>query len=63
MIAEREVLISTLKLTKDGCGDIKAISRDARVPPQIVCQILERNESSGILHISGPKIRATPEQR
>jgi len=63
MIAEREVLISTLKLTRNGCGDIKTISRDARVPPQIVCQILERNASSGILHISGSKIRANPEQR
>jgi len=63
MIAEREVLISTLKLTRNGCGDIKTISRDARVPPQIVCQILERNASSGILHISGSKIRADPEQR
>ena len=63
MIAEREVLISTLKLTRNGCGDIKTISRDARVPLQIVCQILERNASSGILHISGSKIRADPEQR
>ncbi|RJS86717.1 hypothetical protein CW704_04930 [Candidatus Bathyarchaeota archaeon] len=63
MIAEREVLISTLNLTKDGYADLKEIIRDARIPSQIACQILERNESSGILRISGAKIIATPEQR
>jgi len=63
MFAEREVLISTLNLTKSGLGDIKDISRNARVPPQTVCQILERNESSGIIRISGSKVIATHEQR
>jgi len=63
MIAEREILISTLNLTKDGYADLKEIIRDARIPSQIACQILERNESSGILRISGAKIIATPEQR
>ena len=63
MIAEREILISTLKLTKDGYVDLKEIIRDTRVSSQTACQILERNESSGILRISGSKITATPEQR
>jgi len=63
MIAEREVLISTLNLTKNGLGEIKDIIKDARVPSQTACQILERNASSGILRISGSKIIATPEQR
>jgi len=63
MIAEREVLISTLNLTKNGPGEIKDISRDARVPLQTVCQILDRNALSGLLRISGSKIIATSEQR
>jgi len=63
MIAEREVLISTLNLTRNGLGDIREISRDARVPLQIVCQILERNESAGILRIAGAKVIASSEQR
>ena len=63
MIAEREVLISILNLTKNGRGEIKDIIRLARVPSQTACRILERNASSGILRISGSKIVATPEQR
>jgi len=63
MIAEREVLISTLNLTENGYADIKEIIRNSRVPSQTVCRILEKNESSGMLHIRGSKITATPEQR
>jgi len=63
MIAEREVLISILDMTRDGSGKIKDIIRNSRIPSQIVCKILNRNASSGILRISGPTIITTPEQR
>ena len=63
MIAEREVLLSTLDLTKNGRGKIKDIIQAAKVPSQIACQILERNELSGILRISGSVVITTPEQR
>jgi len=63
MIAEREVLISTLNLTKSGYGEIKDIIQTAGIPSQVACQILDRNAASGILHIKGSKIVASPEQR
>jgi Holliday junction resolvase-like predicted endonuclease len=63
MIAEREVLISVLKLTRNGQARIKDIIRDTRVPTQVACKILEKNAASGILHMAGSSITATPEQR
>jgi len=63
MIAEREVLISILNLTKSGRGEIKEIVQAVKVPSQIACQILERNELSGMLRISGSVVIVTPEQR
>lgn len=63
MIAEREVLISVLNLTKHGKARIKDIIKDARVSTQVACKILEKNEASGILRIAGSSVMATPEQR
>ena len=63
MFAEREILVSVLKLTAEGSADIKEIVMDAKVPFQVACQILDRYELSGLLRLSGSKIIVIPEQR
>jgi len=63
MFAEREILVSVLKLTAEGSAEIKKVIRDAKVPSQIACQILDRYELGGMIRISGSKVSAAPEQR
>ena len=63
MFAEREILVSVLKLTAEGSADIKEIVMDAKVPFQVACHILDRYELSGLLRLSGSKIIVIPEQR
>ena len=63
MINEREILISILNLTRDGSADVKEIIRETKIPPEIVCQVLDRNRWSGLIRISGSKIKVNSEQR
>ena len=42
MIAERGVLVSLLKLTKEGVTDLELVSQEAHVPPQIVKEVLKK---------------------
>ena len=63
MISEREILISILNLTRDGSADVKEIIREVRIPSEVVCQVLDRNVQSGLIHLSGSRISVTSEQR
>jgi len=63
MIAERGVLISLLKLTREGDTELDLIAQEAHVPPKIIKGVLKKhinlvvyNPSSGMVSI-GPKQR------
>ena len=43
MLAEREVLVSLLKLTKGGTTELESISQEAHVPVQIVREVLRKH--------------------
>jgi len=43
MLAEREVLVSLLKLTKEDTTEIDSLSQEAHVPVQVVRDILRKN--------------------
>jgi len=43
MLAEREVLVSLLKLTSEGAVKLDSLSQEARVPVQVVKEVLRRN--------------------
>jgi hypothetical protein len=43
MLAEREVLISLLKLTKEDATELESISQEAHVPVQIVREVLRKH--------------------
>jgi len=63
MLAEREVLISILKLTKDGSARFDDIARDARVLCQVVRQVLKKDRDLGLIQLDGNSVRTDAEQR
>jgi len=63
MAIEREVLVSTLKMTGEGRAPIGEIGQDARVPLQTVRNILRKNSEIGIVQLSGKFVVAEEEQR
>jgi len=60
---EREVLVSTLKMTGDGRARIEEISQDAKVPVQTVRKMLRKNSENGIVQLSSKFVAAEAEQR
>ncbi len=63
MLAEREVLISILKLTKDRSARFGDIARDARVLSQVARQVLKKERELGVVQLDGNSVRADAEQR
>ena len=63
MFIEREVLISALKATIDGCTPIHDISQNAKVPLQLTREILRRNCALGIVHLEDESVRFIGDQR
>jgi hypothetical protein len=63
MPTEREVLVSLLKLTTEGRVEIKEISRETRIPIEIVRQVLRKSLELGIVCLDRKLITAASEQR
>ena len=61
MVAEREILIYLLKLTKEGPAKIEDISRESRVPTRLVHEQLTR--SSGLMQLDEDLVTVNAEQR
>lgn len=61
MAAEREILIYLLKLTREGPAKIEDISRESRVPPQLVHEELTR--SLDLVQLDEDSVTAKAEQR
>jgi hypothetical protein len=63
MLAEREVLVSLLTLTREDTIRLDSLSREARVPVQVVRDILRRNADL-ITHVTSSRlVTVGPEQR
>ncbi|MDH5795151.1 MAG: hypothetical protein OEZ24_03490 [Candidatus Bathyarchaeota archaeon] len=63
MGVEREVLISLLKLTKEGPAEIEDLTSDSRVPSQLLREALMTSLQQGIVKVDGDSVTAGPEQR
>ena len=63
MGVEREVLISLLKLTKEGPAEIEDLTSDSRVPSQLLPEALMTSLQQGIVEVDGGSVSAGPEQR
>jgi len=63
VLAEREALVSILKLTIEGPAKIGDIAKDARVLNQVVHQVIEKSSGLGFIELDGKLITARGEQR
>jgi Holliday junction resolvase-like predicted endonuclease len=63
MAAERDLLVSVLKLTRDGPVQRGLVSRDARVPTQVADELLGRLSRAGLVQWEGKAVGASPHQR
>jgi Holliday junction resolvase-like predicted endonuclease len=51
MVVERDLLISLLKLTKDGSVLIETINKDATIASDVVVKLLESLQSQGLVYL------------
>jgi Holliday junction resolvase-like predicted endonuclease len=51
MVVERDLLISLLKLTKDGSVLIETVNKDARIASDIVMKLLENLQSQSLVYL------------
>jgi len=63
MIIERQILISLLKLTRQGPFRKELLSKDSRIPMQVVNEVLERLCKDGLCQQRKGVVDATPTQR
>jgi len=53
MVIERNLLISLLKLTKNGSVLIKDVNRDSKISLDIMRKLLEKFQKQGVLYVKG----------
>lgn len=63
MSFEREVLVSLLKITREGAADFYDLCRETRIPSQIVRDILDKNSNLVTYSLPLEKVMITYEQR
>jgi len=63
MAIERDLLISLLKLTKDGSVLIKRVNQDARIAADIVEKLLEKLQNEGMLYLKEDTVEANSDNR
>jgi len=63
VLSEREVLVSILRLTRQGPVKIGDIAKDARVLNQVVHQVVEKGSGLGLIELDGKSISAQGVQR
>jgi Holliday junction resolvase-like predicted endonuclease len=56
VVIERDLLISLLKLSKDGPVLIKCINQDARIASDIIRKMLENLQNEGLLYLKGNSV-------
>lgn len=63
MSIERDLLISVLKLTKNGPVLIKRVNQDSRTPSYIVRKMIEELQNEDLLYINGNNIETDSDKR
>lgn len=63
MIIERELIISILKLTKNGPITNKIISKDAKIPLQVTNELLKKLQKDGLIYLREKLAEADSIQR
>jgi len=60
---EREILISILKLTREGPANIELIAKNSRMPSSVVEEYIEKFSNSNLIERKGTLVKVNPFQR
>ena len=63
MIVERNLIMSLLKLTKDGPVLIEIVKKDSRITSDIAIKLLEKLQKECLIYLSNDKVEASNEGR
>ena len=63
VVIERDLLISLLKLTKDGAVLIEDVNKDSKVASTIIRKLLEKLQNENMLNLQGDTIQVTSDNR
>ena len=63
MIVERNLIISILKLTRNGATLVKDVKKDSRVPSNTMIELLEKLQAEDLLKLNGDSVEADSENR
>jgi Holliday junction resolvase-like predicted endonuclease len=55
---ERNLVISALKLTKEGCVLIEDVNRDAHVPSAVACKLLQKLQNEDLIYLKAESVEA-----
>ena len=63
MVVERDLLISLLKLTKDGPVLVETVNNDAKIASDIVIKLLESLQKQGLVHLKNGFLKVDSDGR
>lgn len=62
-VIERNLVISLLKLTKDGSVLIKDVNKDSKIAPDIVMKLIRKLQNEGLVYLDGDTVDASSADR
>ncbi len=60
---EKELLISVLKLTKNGPASLENINKTAKLPASVAWKLIEKLQNEGLLYFEGDMVKADSDSR
>jgi Holliday junction resolvase-like predicted endonuclease/predicted transcriptional regulator len=63
MVIERELLVSLLKLTKNGSILIESVNKDAKIALDIVRKLLEKLQNEGLVYLKDDSVETNRDNR
>ena len=63
MVIERDLIISLLKLTREGPVSVAYVKKEARIAEDIVKKLLEKLQNEGMIYLQGDTVEVTSDNR
>ncbi len=63
MVVERDLLLSLLKLTKDGTASVEEVNKDSKIAAIIARKLLEKLQKEDMLNLQGGTVKVASDNR
>jgi Holliday junction resolvase-like predicted endonuclease len=63
MVIERDLIISLLKLTRDGPVSVESVNKDARIASDIVKKLLKKMQNEDLIYLQDDSVEASSDNR